>query len=37
MISTVLAILAVLAMSIEMTTTAAVFGALALYLVGHGA
>jgi hypothetical protein len=33
--STVLAALAMLAVSIEMPVTAAVFGALAFYLVGH--
>jgi hypothetical protein len=35
--STVLAALAMLAVSIEMPVTAAVFGALAFYAVGHGA
>jgi hypothetical protein len=33
----VLAALAVLTVSIEMPVTAAVLGALAFYLVGHGA
>lgn len=36
-LSTILGFLAVLAMSIEMPVTTAVFGALAFYLVGHGA
>ena len=35
--ATALAAFAVLAVSIEMPVTAAVFGALAFYLVGHGA
>ncbi len=37
MVSTVLAALAVVAVSFEMTWTAAVFGALAFCVIGHGA
>jgi hypothetical protein len=37
LLSTILGFLAVLAVSIEMPVTAAVFGALAFCLVGHGA
>jgi hypothetical protein len=37
LLSTILSGLAVLEVSIEMPVTAAVFGALAFYLVGHGA
>jgi hypothetical protein len=37
MMSTVLSGVAVLAVSLEMPVTAAVLGAIAFYLVGHGA
>jgi hypothetical protein len=37
LLSTILGFLAVLAVSIEMPVTAAVFGVLAFCLVGHGA
>jgi hypothetical protein len=37
LLSTIIGFLAVLAVSIEMPVTAAVFGVLAFCLVGHGA